>query len=451
MRKKFWDKRIPTLFGLFIITVAVGITTFLVNRETLFQINAGPTQQPENVRITNITHSSFSVSYTTEGEVTGSVNYGKDQALGQSGLDDQDKESGSLKNHKVHSITIDNLTPQTTYYFTITSGQDSYMNNNKPFEAITGPTLSESPSTQTAATGKLILPNGSPPKEAIIYLTTEGSQVTSALVKTDGTYSLPLNLVRTSNLSSYYNFTKDSEIKMLAFGDSLTSGITSFALQVNPVPTVTLSQNYDFRINESPNATLSASLEGFPSFDSSSSASTKEKGPQILTPEKDQGFTDQQPTFKGTGLPNEDVEIIIHSDEQIQTQVLADKNGNWNFRPSNPLSPGSHTITIITRDASGVLRTITQTFMVFALGTQVAEAATPSATLTPTPTSVPITTTSPTQFPTPTDALSLSPSASPSAKPLPPAGNPSIITAGIVGIFISFMGGLLFLLTRRGI
>jgi hypothetical protein len=40
---------------------------------------------------------------------------------------------------------------------------------------------------------------------------------------------------------------------------------------------------------------------------------------------------------------------------------------------------------------------------------------------------------------------------SPTQKPLPPTGNPSIMTAGIVGAVISLVGGLLFLLTRGGI
>jgi hypothetical protein len=40
---------------------------------------------------------------------------------------------------------------------------------------------------------------------------------------------------------------------------------------------------------------------------------------------------------------------------------------------------------------------------------------------------------------------------SPTQKPLPATGNPSIMTAGIVGAVISLVGGLLFLLTRGGI
>jgi len=79
MKKNFWDRRIPTLFGILLITIGVGITTFLVNQGVLFKSNASLTNQPQNVRITNITGNSFTVSYQTESKVIGSLNYGEDQ------------------------------------------------------------------------------------------------------------------------------------------------------------------------------------------------------------------------------------------------------------------------------------------------------------------------------------------------------------------------------------
>lgn len=456
MKNSFWNKRIPTLLGLLILTLGVGLTTFLTNRETFFQIKAGSTQQPQNVRITNITDASFTVSYTTNEKTLGSINYGKDQNLGLSALDNRDKQSESIKNYQIHNIEVNNLMPQTKYYFTIISGQDTYLNNNQPFQVITGPTLNNASQGNTKIKGKLILPNGKSPSEAIVYVTAENSEVFSALALQDGTYEIPLNIIRTSDLSSYYIFTQNSLIKMLAFGDSLSSNISFFENQAKFVPTITLSKDYDFTNNTISQASPSASLETFPSFESTSSAS-KNKKPQILTPKKDEGLTDDQPLFKGTGLPKENVQIIIHSDENIQTQVTTDKNGNWSYRPQESLSPGEHTITIITRDASGILKTITQSFVVYASGTQIPNASgsptptpttlpKPTATLTPTPT--PSVLTYLTSTPSPTQILTPTPVSTFSGSLLPPAGNPSIMALGIVGLLISLTGSLLFLLTR---
>jgi hypothetical protein len=468
MRKKFWDKKIPTLLGLLIISIGLVVTTFLANQTSLFGINANPSKEPQNVRITNITDTSFSVSYITNDSVTGSIAYGLNTNVNQTALDDKDQQSGNVINHKIHNITLTKLSPKTTYYFNITSGDKSYGNNNVPFQITTGPTLSQNPSDQNPITGKVILSDGSFPQEGILYVTTDNSQVISATVKSDGTYMLPLNSLRNSDLSSYYNFNQNTMLKLLVFGDSLTSNVTLSINQINPVPTITLSSDYNFISNNEPIASASANIQSFPVFTSTSSGS-KNEAPQILTPQQDQSFTDQQPQFKGIALPNESVQIIIHSDEQIQTNVKANAGGDWTYRPSAPLSAGEHTITILTKGANGILKSITESFVVYAQGQQVNPGVpsgtpiptkkitvTPKLTLTPIPTVKLTLTPTPTatviaaltQTPTPTLTPTLIASPTAVRTSLPPTGNPSIFTAGIIGILITLIGGLLFLLTR---
>jgi hypothetical protein len=465
MKNNFWNKRIPTLLGIFILTFGLGLTTFLTNKETFFQIRASANQQPQNVRITNVSDTSFTVSYTTVDKSSGSVNYGKDQALGSTALDSRDKQTGGLKSYQIHNFEITNLSPQTKYFFTIISGQNTYLNNNQAFQITTGPKVNISSENTKKIKGSVVLPSGGVPSEAIVYITSGISEVYSSLVKQDGTYEIPLNQIRTNTLESYYAFNDKSVIKMLAYGDTLTSNVSFLVNQAALVPTVTLSKDYDFVTSDAASSTSNIALDTFPSFESTSSANSNKK-PQILTPTKNEGFTDDQPLFKGTGLPKEDVQIIIHSDEKIQTQVTTDKNGNWTYRPSETLSPGDHTITIITRDASGILKTITQSFVVYAAGTQIANAAgspTPTTTPIPTPTTTPRLTTTLTPTPTitpsvinsfvstPTSTLTPTPISTSAAGVLPPTGNPSIITIGILGIAITLFGTLLFLLTRGAI
>ncbi len=445
MKNSFWNKRIPTLLGLFVILIGIVATTFLTNSSQLIQINASNSSQPKDVRITNVTDSSFTVSYSTDSPTSGSLNYGKDKSMGQSALDDRDQKSGNLGNYSIHFITVKTLTPATKYYFTIISGQQTYTTNNLPFEITTGTPLTENQNHNNNVVGNIKLLDGGPPQNAIVYMTTDGSQILSALVDGNGNYSIPLSQTRSSDLSSYFVFDNNSVIKILAVGDALSSNVVLYYSQVGNTPQIVLSKDYDFRSSDIQTASPSANMESFPSFLSTSSSAFK-NAPKILTPQKDQGFSDQQPLFKGTSSPGQKVEIIIHSAEQIQTSVPTDSFGNWSFRPSTMLSPGNHTITIIAKDASGILRTITQSFVVYASGTQVSQSATPSASLTPTPTGI--------LTPTPTEIiLSGSTSAVPTKieQPLPATGNPFIMTAGIAGIFISLMGGLLFLLSRRGI
>ena len=455
MRKTIWDKRIPTLLGLILIIIGVGITSFLVKNGIISVGHAGPTQTPQSIKITNISDSSFTVSYATEDNVFGSVNYGASQTFGQTALDDRDSLSKAVVPHKLHAISMNNLDSATTYYFSITSAEGKYLNNGEPFSVTTASSIAASPSAQKPVSGKVLLSDGSAPAEAIVYLFSDDSQVVSALVRNDGGYLIPLNSLRIKGLNKYFEFNEKTNLKLIVVSSSATSNVILSINQINPVPTITLSNNYDFTSSTIPISSQSAKIassSGFPSIDSGSSSSGF--NPTILTPSKDEGFSDSQPVFKGKALPNQSVDITIQSDSQIKQTITTDASGNWQFRPTTALSAGQHTISIQTKDSSGIVKTITQSFTVYAAGTQISGPATTSTTPTPTPT---ISLPSPTLNPTPTPTISPTPSPtpivllispSPSKTPLPPTGNPNILGIGVLGAGIAVIGGLIFILTR---
>jgi len=462
MRKTIWEKRIPTLLGIFFIGIGIAVTTLLVKQGVIFVGKAAPTYTPREVRITNVTDSALTISYFTDDKIVGSINYGKDQKLGQVARDERDQQSGTLTSYKIHNITLRNLSPLTKYYFSITNGDETFLNNNVLFQASTGAVINSPPPDQNPISGKVIMPDGTSPKEAIIFMAISGSQTISTLLKDDGSYFLPLNSLRTDDPSNYFNFS-DQNIKMQIIGDdSSESNIIVSLGETSPVPTVTLSKDYDFTLNFEPIASSSGQLGNFPSV---SEKTTTGNEPSILSPTENESFTDQQPLFKGTSLPNSTIEIVIHSDNGLTTQVQSDANGNWSYRPDSILSPGAHTITITAKDSSGILRVITQNFIVYASGTQVSESATPSATpvvtASPTPTSV--LTATPTVIPTITPTPELIPTSSitPTITPtigviktptptLPPTGN-SAVNFGILGLVVALLGGLLFLLARGSV
>lgn len=458
MRKSFWNKRIPTLLGILILVLGIGATTFLVQKGGFFPISAIVSEEPKDVRISNITDSSFTISYFTDDKTTGVINYGPTTTFGRSGLDDRDQQFGKIEPHKIHNFTIRNLQPISKYFFVIISGKGNYSNNSQPFEVTTGSVLASDPPSQDPMSGKIITPNGNAVEETIIYVVAEGSQVVSTITKPDGTFVLPLNSLRAGDLSSYFNLELDTSLKLLAIGDGMFSNVTLSSLQAHPVPIITLSNDYDFTLEASPTSSSSAELSGFPPLEIRQATKTNIS---ILTPEKDQEFNDQKPQFKGTALPNEEVKITINSDEQIQTTVKADSSGNWTYRPQSELTPGEHTITVATKESSGIVKTLKQSFTVFASGSQISgekgsptptpiPSITATSTITPTPTIVDA---EPTNAPilvsptiTPTDSLLIT--ATPT---LAPTGSSSIITATVVGVLFALFGGLIFLMTRGAI
>jgi len=429
--KNFFDRKIPTLIGLLIIIAGTAITTFLVKRETLFQIVAGPEQEPENIKITNISDSLFTLTYTTDAKVIGTLNYSKDPTLLDTvSLDDRDQISQSVIKYSAHSITVKDLEPNTLYYFSITSGDKKYLNNASPFKVETGEIIDKDPSLQVPMSGKIVMPNGNPASDGLVYVKVSGAQELSTLINIDGTFTIPLNNLRNSTFDDLFTIDANTIINIEIYSENLFSSVSVSPEEINPVPLITLSNNYDFSSPQDIPTSIPQSSESgtFPSFGSVSGNSGE---PKILTPGNDEEITDSRPTFEGTAQPNATIEIEIQSNENIQTQVTADSTGKWTYTPPDELSEGEHTITVTAKNKNGVLKTITQSFVVFAAAGEISP--TPSPML------------SPTNIPSISPAVTVQISPSPL---IPPTGNSSIVIATIVGIAAAFSGIVLFFLTR---
>ncbi len=445
MRKTLWQKRIPTLLGLLLIMIGIALTTYLVGTGTIVTTKAGPTETPQDVRITNLSDNSFTVSYTTEAQVIGSLNFGKDSP-GETTLDDRDI-NGDVTSRLVHHITVKNLEPETQYYFSITSGSKTFMQGNSPYKVSTGPVIEGSRSEDTLIGGQVIF--SKLPKEGVVYISGEETNTISTTVDENGNYSILLNSLRGKDLSSPFDFDENTVFNMLIQGKDSSSTVKFTIPKTSKLPNIILSENFDFTQRE----------EEIPQYTdeilSSLNLQNQAPGqsPQIIIPGERQEFIDSQPRFSGTASPNSVVDIEINSTESLKAQVTTDSRGNWTYRPASPLGVGEHTITILARDSSGILRRTTRNFTVFASGTQVTESATtsgtpiptiPIETLTPTPISeVPKLTPTPTVIPIATPI----PTISPIPPPIEPPGI-SLTLLGIIGIGITGLG-LFILLNNR--
>lgn len=479
MRQTIWNKRIPTLFGLILLISGVIATSYLTQKSGSLFGFAAPSNNPENIRITNVSDTAFTVSYTTPDTVLGTLSYGTDQMLGKLGLDDRDQQTGVPKEYRVHYITVKDLKPKTAYFFSILSGTGTFLNQKSPFSVTTADSIGRPPSTQNPMIGNIVSNAGSTITEAVVHITTDSSQPLSTLVKTNGSYLIPLNILRRKDLSSYDSITDTTKFNLFVISPDSTARAVVFAKQTNPVPSIILTKSYDFTLEDTAViqdiASSSGIIDNFPSFSATEKIEAK---PQIQIPEKQEAFNDQQPQFSGTALPGERVEVIVESENPINATINADRNGRWIFRPSKPLAPGKHTITIKTRNRAGIIETIKQEFEIHAEGSQFTEpsVAPVTPTTTPTPTKIPSGTISPTkpQSPTPTKTVltptgTLSPSPLPSnptetltptliaavptgtpAPALPATGNSSYAVSGIIGAASVLFGVFLLMLTRGG-
>jgi hypothetical protein len=456
MKKTFLDRRIPSFIGLLFLAISVGMVSWYGQQFTKIFTRAAGGETPKNIQISNITDTSFTVSYITDYETISTLGYGKDKNLVQIALDDRDRQSGKATSHHVHYFTLSGLSPGSKYFFAIQSGSSTSLNNGQAFEATTRNAPFEDRSQQAyVVNGSAHLPDGNIPLEGIAYLsaaTASPSAQLSVLLQPDGSYSF-------KDLRAFAPLADESLLKLAVTNGSLESHVSVLTKYTNSVPLITLSKDYDFSLisSNSGEVTSVASVSGFPLRPIEIAS-----GPAILTPKDAEKFKDAQPLFQGTAVPGETVNITIQSNQEMQTTVQADNFGNWQFRPTSPLSPGEHTITIVTKNVDGILQTIKRSFTVYAEGSQFTDAISPTqtptptilitvapsvilppipitSTPTPTPTTMPTLTAVPTTIPTPILSQPIMPTVT--AAPMQPTGSSDIIVGGIVAIVLFIAGG----------
>lgn len=441
MKKGLWNKRMPTLPAFILLFVSIWVTSYLIQTRVIFTGRASIDKTPQNVKISNITDSSFTVSFTTNAKSTSGLSVEEAGKNSHLVYDDRNKKTETQNEFYSHYITASDLSPQTPYNFIIIADGESYYDGNQKYFVRTAPPIPETLSSQTSIIGKGLLPDGEESQDTIIELKIGGGQLITALTKTNGEFTIPTNSIRKEDLSEYLKIDPETPITITLQRQDLSSTLKTLFKNADSLGNLTLGQNYDFiETREIESSTRSSVLRA-------PSPKVTQGTIRILSPRENESFVDMRPLFKGAALPNQKVKITIES-EVIIDEVTADRNGAWSYRAPTPIGSGQHKITIETIDSFGVSKILTANFTVFAQGSQVAESATPSATpaitLTPTPT-IPIvtltptpTTTLPTLTPTPTQV--------PIVTPAPPGSSSSIILTVISALLIFAGSTLLFVL-----
>lgn len=464
MKKGFFDRRIPTVFALFLLLGGIAVTMLLINQGVFTVTQASPEVEPRNVTVTNISDSSFTVAFTTLQETVAAVSITID---GEEKLLFDDRDTDTRNAYYSHMITVKNLKPNSNYGYKILSNGTTYPEDDTLFQAVTSGKISDTPE-ETSMQGKVILPSGEAGSDTLVLVTPTDGAVASIVTDQNGEYVIPARLLKSADGSAYLDISDPIPLSIRALQGENESTIETQFVPNSIIPPISLSQNYEFiaSLEEELTATPSSLFEE-PDPQISNSLS-------IRTPREDEILVDTRPQIRGTAPAGGIVRVLI--DGKNAAQLRASPNGNWSFRPSTPLTAGEHTTSVVSGG-----RTVTQNFSVFSSGSQIAQTATPSASISPTRTATPAVTAPP----SPTGILALSPTittpisptvtaipsptgitvtsipiGAPSAAvsptiqpttfvptkiPLPPAGNESysILLTGVAVLFI-VTGSILF-------
>ena len=426
--------KIPTIIGLFILVFGLAAGVLLVRNQNIFRLGAAAEFAPKDVRISNITDTSFTISWITDRETSGFVKWGQ----GATSLDKTDLDE--LKDQSfTHLLTLRGLTPQTTYFFKINSGGEDFDNNGIAWQVTTGQTL-EIPSKTNLVSGSVLTSTGQPAKNALLYLTVGGGSLLSTITSDSGSWVIPLSSARTQALSSYVVVDEKNTLIEIS-ANAGPQGVASaqiYPQSARPVPSIILGNTHDFKnlppSEESgiPKASIGLPDEATPSsgFEVGETATPSATTVTLESVEPGEIITTTEPEFFGEGPAGVTLTITLES-EPITEAVKVPTSGNWSWSSPEGLTEGAHKITITWRDASGILRTLSRTFIV-----QAAEGPSFESTPSASPTASPKT--SPT--PSPTATATPAATATATAAPVPDSGS---LTPTIL-LFIMGIGVIAF-------
>lgn len=342
-------KKLFAALTLVLILAGVPLSIFLVTRPQRQTVTtlASPEEVPREVKVTNISDNSFTISWVTPDKQTvGFVIYGESPSLGNLTSDDRDAASKSQR--FTHHVTAKNLSPSTKYFFKIGSNAKQYDNSGVPYELTTAPTTQDPPPLADPAYGKIFKPDGSAATDALVYLTVAGGTPLSSYTRDDGNWLITLNNARRSDLTTYITY-KETGDEIALFVQAGLVGTARAATDTNndaPVPTITLGKDVDFgKLGATPKVSSPSASPKPEEFSLTPIVTVTEAPFTITAPNEGEKTSKTKPTFSGTGKPGDVITITIESSQKITAQVTAGADGTWQYAPEQDLSPGQHTVT----------------------------------------------------------------------------------------------------------
>jgi len=403
----FKEKKLPTILGIIILIIGLAAGVFLVTQGQTIFLRASPEVTPNQIKVTNISDNSLTISWTTQRETSGFVRYGETSSLAITLADDRDQVTGETGSFTTHYVTLINLKPDTDYYYKIGSGGRTFPTQGEPYEAKSAPVAQGLLPPSDVASGTVSKSDGTPAEGVVVYLTMANTSPLSALVRSSGSWLIPLNTARTTDLISFAEYDKEAQvIDILVEGGSQGhSSVITTTKNDNPVPPVTLGETYNFRQQAEPTEitpppaettltpTPTSTASGFTPGDIEPTPTATPTGElTIINPEEDEDLNSLAPNFTGTGPPGKLIDIVVESPAYTGT-IRVDEDGSWDWSPPTDLEPGTHTVKVTYGG-----QTISKTFTVLAAG----ESDLPAYTATPSATTTPSLTLTPTPTPTPT-------------------------------------------------
>lgn len=188
-------KRIPTLFGLILLLIALILLSVIYYYQERLTFKKKGLLEPKRIELVNLTEDSATITWQTDFLAKGSVIYGQ-QTPNKEERDYRDRQK--RQNRITHYVTLKNLQPQMRYYYQIRVGDYTYPDT--PLQFTTPADLEDdqffdiSNSANQPLRGTVVDEQFKPVDEAIVFLKIPGASKLATFVSTAGNFIIPLDL-----------------------------------------------------------------------------------------------------------------------------------------------------------------------------------------------------------------------------------------------------------------
>ncbi len=399
------EKRIPTILGLFLLIASTVAGVYLTSSKQIFNSKASIDCRPDSVQVSNISEKSASIYFSTSQECSAQIK------INGRNLDDYRLSSlnysPSSDKLKTHFYQVDGLKDSTLYKFEIISGGQSYTQSTYQINTALSP--SGTVPVSNLAWGKVYTQSAQPAFGSIVFINIPGAAPLSAVVTSSGNWNISFATSFNSTLESWYTPPQNVDEEIIVISDTINTPtvLTGNTSRNNPVPDITLGQNY-FTASEDDSTSQS-------NYFNTVTPAQNQLSLSISYPKEGETVYSLKPEFIGTAAANS-VLTAKFSNSVQEYKIQTNSQGNWTWTPSTGMIPGLNTLTIT--DSSS---TISRNFTI-ETGSGLAFEASSSVGLGTTPTQIPTSTLIPTSLPS--QALS-TPTLIPTSAP--PTSTPTII------------------------
>lgn len=235
------ENRLPTIIAIAFLLFGVVVGVLLVESKKVLQLRASAGVEPKYMRVSNNTDQSFTVSWVTDKEAVGQVMWG----ASVNKLDHMDISSIPYPNY-THSVTIKNLSADTTYYFKIISNSKLFDSKGIPWKTATGAAIPNSANANPIS-GIVTTKAGMPVANALVYAVVGGGNTLSTTTEKDGSWYLLISDARSKEGNTYVRVENDTPIEISVFAGPF--GVASVKCNppaAKPLPVIRLGETYSF-------------------------------------------------------------------------------------------------------------------------------------------------------------------------------------------------------------